>query len=128
QDKTQQFFDTEGLVVPLTDEQASIITGGNDYRLETIVCLKAGADGLGKDDTYLNGNGGEIWRGDMEAGNVRRINKDVSSRDFFRLWDDDGATGDDSLGADGIVPSSSDTELLNLSGSGSWYQLNFRKL
>jgi hypothetical protein len=53
--------------------------------------------------------------------------KDVSSRDYFRLWDDDGATGDDVLGSTSIS-STPEIQALTLKGNGSIYQLNFRKL
>jgi hypothetical protein len=127
QGKTQQPFDIEKFVVPLTDEQASIVTGGNDYKLETITCLKSGADPVGSDEIYINGNGGRIWKGSMSGGKVSTINKEVSSRDFFRLWDEDTGA-DDYIAGHPLASGNYETQMLTFEGSGSIYELNFRKL
>jgi hypothetical protein len=119
------------LFTELTSEQAAVVEGGATLKLYSIKALKAGADLIGPDDTYMRVNGHQIWGVyKMKTGQTRTINKfvDFSDRAFVQLFDRDLGK-DDYLG--GFQASTTPTGRPDkpatafLSGSGSRYEISY---
>ncbi|WP_414585562.1 hypothetical protein [Scytonema sp. PCC 10023] len=121
----------EQLFTELTAAEAAVVEGGVTVRIDRIQAIKAGADVIGADDTYITVNGGKIW-GDysMTTGQTRLVNRSVTTRGSstrVELFDDDPwPNRDDSLGGFTAVNTNGQLSRARVSGSGSIYDVYYR--
>jgi hypothetical protein len=66
----------EQLFSELTPAEAAVVEGGLRLTIDRIQAIRAGADPIGADDTYITVNGTKIW-GDysMTTGQTRSVNR-----------------------------------------------------
>ena len=89
------------LFTELTPEQAAVVEGGNSsIYIERIVCLKAGADPRGADDTYVSINGRKVLdEYNMATNRERAVHQTFYNNGSIsvKLWDEDGRWSKDDL-------------------------------
>lgn len=118
------------LFTELTPEQAATVEGGLFLLIDKIQCIKADADLIGKDETYLTVNGSKIWGPKkMGSGQTRTVNKglDVGKSGVVRGFDDDfWLNNDDYLGGFTVSSATNGQKVARISGSGSKYDVYYR--
>ena len=120
----------EQLFTELTPAEAAVVEGGIRLTIDRIQAIKAGADFIGADDTYITVNGKKI-AGDftMTTGLTQLVNKSITtpgSSAVVRLWDNDPLNPDDLLGVFAAVNTNGRQRQVRLSGSGSIYNVYYR--
>ena len=118
------------LLTELTDEQAATVEGGLFLLITGLQAIKAGADLVGNDDTYLTVNGSKLWGSqDFSTGTYRSVNRglDVGSSGRIELFDQDGwFNGDDDNMGGFTVSSATNGARARVSGSGSTYDVYYQ--
>jgi preprotein translocase subunit YajC len=123
----------EQLFTELTPVEAAVIEGGIRLTINRIQAIKAGADTIGADDTYITANGSKIW-GDysMTTGQTRSVNRSLTtsgSSTRVELFDDDPwPNRDDSLGGFTAVNTNGRLRRERVNGSGSTYDVYYSAL
>jgi len=119
----------EQLFSELTPAEAAVVEGGLRLTIERIQAIRADADTIGPDDTYITVNGRKIW-GDfsMTTGQSRAVNRTLtpsgpSAR--VELFDADPGN-DDRLGGFNAVNTRGVLTRERVSGSGSIYDVYYR--
>ncbi len=119
----------EQLFTELTPEQAAIVEGGLFIHIEKIHAIKAGADTLSKDDTYIKINGEKLWgEKSFGTGQERDVNRGLSVDSSFArvtLFDEDWGN-DDYLGGFTARNTNGSLRRAQVSGSGSTYDVYYR--
>jgi hypothetical protein len=121
----------EQLFSELTPAEAAVVEGGVRVVIDRIQALRAGADPVGADDTYITVNGVKIW-GDysMTTGQTRFVGKSYTapgSSAQVRLFDDDPWPNDDDLiGGFTAVNTNGVLKPIRVSGGGSTYDVYYR--
>ena len=121
----------EQLFTELTAAEAAVVEGGLRLTINRIQAIKAGADVVGADDTYITVNGRKIW-GDysMTTGQTRSVNRSLTtqgSSSRVELFDDDPwPNRDDSLGGFTAVNTNNRLIRQRTRGSGSIYDVYYR--
>ena len=121
----EQFFTN------LTPEEASIIEGGYNLYVSSIVCLRDGADTFSQDDVYANVTVDEITSrldvGGMSAGDGKNLGWEFT---FFEnaeinFFDSDWPDSDDALGGFSISGPTNGIQRTTISGGGSRYRVSY---
>ncbi|MEG4085160.1 hypothetical protein [Microcoleus sp. POL10_C6] len=121
----------EQLFSELTPAEAAVVEGGVRVVIDRIQAVRAGADLIGADDTYITVNGIKIW-GDysMTTGQTRFVNRSYTasgSSAQVRLFDaDPWPNDDDSMGQFTAVNTSGALRRAPVSGAGSSYDVYYR--
>jgi hypothetical protein len=123
----------EQLFTELTSEEAAVIEGGAFVLIEKIQAIKANADLVGKDDTYITIGGQKIWgdRG-MGTGDSAVVNLGVgfNNQTTVALFDKDpkvlGIGNDDPMGSFTVSGATNGTAIRRVSGSGSTYDVYYQ--
>lgn len=121
----------EELFTELTPEQGAVVEGGLFIFIDQIQSIKAGADLIGKDDTYMTINGNKIW-GDksFSTGQTRNVNIGTSTLGSFarvELFDKDGFLNrDDRMGGFTAYNTFGSLQRARVRGSGSIYDIYYR--
>ncbi|NEO03110.1 MAG: hypothetical protein F6K50_49680 [Moorea sp. SIO3I7] len=120
----------EELFTELTPEQGAVVEGGLFILIDQIQAIKAGADFIGKDDTYITINGNKIW-GDksFSTGQTRTVNQGTSTPGSFarvQLFDKDRFSRDDRMGGFTAFNTFGSQRRARVSGSGSTYDIYYR--
>jgi len=119
------------LFTELTPEQGAMVEGGLFIFIDQIQAIKAGADLIGKDDTYITINGNKLW-GDksFSTGQTRTVNIGTSTPASFariELFDKDGFLNrDDPMGGFTAFNTFGSQQIMRVSGSGSIYDIYYR--
>ena len=120
----------EQLFSELTPAEAAVVEGGLRLTIERIQAIRADADTIGPDDTYITVNGRKIW-GDfsMTTGQSRAVNRTLtpsgpSAR--VALFDADWPDSDDRLGAFDARNTNGVLTRAQVNGSGSIYDVYYR--
>ncbi len=121
----------QNLFTELTSEQAATVEGGFFLLIDQIHCLKADADLLGKDDTYIKINGTKIWgKTKMGSGDTKTVNRglEVGNTGRVRLFDDDlWPNNDEYLGGFNVYSSTNGVQKTAFTtGAGSKYEVYYR--
>jgi hypothetical protein len=121
----------EQLFSELTPAEAAVVEGGVRVVIDRIQAIKAGADPVGADDTYITVNGHKIWGNySMTTGQTRFVGKSYTapgSSAQVRLFDDDGRwSRDDQMGGFAAVNTNGVLTPVRVSGSGSTYDVYYR--
>ncbi|MCC5617438.1 hypothetical protein LC605_20585 [Nostoc sp. CHAB 5836] len=117
----------EQFLTDLTPEEASVIEGGKFVLIEKIQAIKADADFIGKDDTYITIGGRKIWGAkSFSTGQARTVNRGrtFGSSTVVALFDED-LGNDDPLGSF-TVSGLTNGSIVRVSGSGSRYDVYYR--
>ena len=126
---TDKISTNEQLFTELTPEQAAVVEGGLFIHIERLDAIKAGADTLSKDDTYIKINGEKIWgKESFRTGQKRDVNRGLSVDSSFArvtLFDQDFGD-DDYLGGFTAYNTSGSERRAQVSGSGSTYDVYYR--
>lgn len=129
---TINFSNNDQLVTELTSEQAAVVEGGaKQVFIRKIQAIRAGADTVGADDTYITVNGSKMFgpRG-MSTGNTASVNRGVgfSGSATVSLFDQDGFLNgaDDFMGSFSVSSVTRGTQVARVSGSGSTYDVFYR--
>ena len=115
------------LFTDLTQEQCQTVEGGLFVLISGIQALKAGADLIGKDETYIKVDGQKIWGPEkMGTGQFRSVNRglDVGSTGKVDLFDED-VFRDDYMGGFTVSSPTNDGNAI-VSGSGSRYRVFYK--
>lgn len=123
------------LFTDLTHEEGAAVAGGAFLYIDSIQALNAGADTIGKDDTYITVNGTKIW-GDkgFSTGDTHKveIGKPINGSTSVRLFDSDGFLNgkDDYMGGFSVSAQSTTNGLttMTVSGGGSKYEVYYQIL
>ncbi|MEG4580736.1 hypothetical protein QUA71_14155 [Microcoleus sp. MON1_C5] len=120
----------EQLFSKLTPAEAAVVEGGLRLTIDRIQAIKAGADSLSNDDTYITVNGTKIW-GDygMNSGQTRLVNRSRTtpgSSARVQLFDADWPDSDDSMGGFTAGNTNGALTRARVSGSGSTYDVYYR--
>lgn len=120
----------EQLFSELTPAEAAVVEGGLRLTIQRIQAIKAGADSLSNDDTYITVNGTKIW-GDygMNSGQTRLVNRSRTtpgSSARVQLFDADWPDSDDSMGGFTAGNTNGALTRARVSGSGSTYDVYYR--
>jgi hypothetical protein len=121
----------EQLFSELTPAEAAVVEGGLRLTIDRIQAIRAGADPIGADDTYITVNGTKIW-GDysMTTGQTRSVNRSYTtsgSSAQVQLFDDDPwPNRDDSMGGFPAGNTNGALRRARVSGSGSIYDVYYR--
>ena len=116
------------LLTELTDEQAATVEGGLFVLITGLQAIKAGADWIGNDDTYLTVDGKKIWGSqDFSTGTYRSVNRglDVGSIGRIDLFDADPGR-DDNMGGFTVSSATNGVARARVSGSGSTYDVYYQ--
>jgi hypothetical protein len=126
--------DNHELFTELSFEQAAVVEGGLRLQIQSIECIKAGADDIfgGGDDLFINING-RFFAGNfnMKGGFAKTINRVIHIPDAsiaVDLFDDDGISQPDFLGGFTARPTGGNLVSKRVSGSGSKYRIFYRAL
>jgi hypothetical protein len=131
--KTQS-LDTvaEQLVTDVTAEQAAIATGGKFLYIQGIQAIRAGADIVGSDDTYMtfvSSDGKKTAMGEtsMSSGKYQAVNfgTTFNGTGSIRLFDSDWGN-DDYLGGIDVSAPTNGVAVKRVSGSGSTYDVYYQ--
>jgi preprotein translocase subunit YajC len=120
----------EQLFTELTPAEAAVVEGGLRLTIDRIQAIKAGADSLSNDDTYITVNGTKIWGNyGMNSGQTRLVDQSRTIRGSsarVELFDADWPDSDDSMG--GFTAGNTNGRQLRarVSGSGSTYDIYYR--
>ncbi|MGV0103450.1 hypothetical protein NSTCB13_02053 [Nostoc sp. DSM 114160] len=121
----------EQLFTNLTPEEASVIEGGYNLYVSSIVCLKDGADTFSQDDVYANVTVDEITSklnvGGMSAGDGKNLGWEFT---FFEnaeisFFDSDWPDSDDALGGFSVSGPTNGIQRTTISGGGSRYRVSY---
>ena len=123
------------LFTDLSQEQCETVEGGLFVFIDTMQAVKAGADFIGKDDTYVTVDGSKIWGvKSFSSGQTRTLNIGTSvdgSSARVNLFDDDPSgfpfyNKDDSMGGFTAYNTNGALRRARVSGSGSTYDVYYR--
>ena len=121
----------EQLFSELTPAEAAVVEGGFRVVIDRIQAIRAGADPVGADDTYITANGRKIWgEYSMTTGQTRNVNQGYTgpgSSAQVQLFDaDPWPNRDDQMG--GFTASNTNGALrrVRVNGSGSTYDVYYR--
>ncbi|MFN6526056.1 hypothetical protein [Nostoc sp. ChiSLP03a] len=121
----------EQLFTNLTPEEASVIEGGYNLYVSSIICLKDGADTFSQDDVYANVTVDEITSrldvGGMSAGDGKNLGWEFN---FFEnaeisFFDSDWPDSDDALGGFSVSGPTNGIQRTTISGGGSRYRVSY---
>ena len=119
----------EQLFSELTPAEAAVVEGGLRLTIDRIQAIKAGADFLNRDDTYITVNGTKIWgEQNMSTGQIRNVNRSFTGSGSslrVELFDADPGN-DDRLGGFNAVNTRGVERRVRVSGSGSTYDVFYR--
>jgi hypothetical protein len=121
----------EQLFSELTPAEAAVIEGGLRLTIDRIQAIRAGADPVGADDTYIKVNGTKIW-GDysMTTGQTRSVNRGYTasgSSAQVQLFDaDPWPNGDDRVGHFTAVNTNGVLTRERVGENGSMYYVYYR--
>lgn len=121
----------EELFTELTPAEAAVVEGGVRVVIDRIQAIKAGADPVGADDTYITVNGDKIWGNySMTTGQTAFVGKSYTapgSSAQVRLFDaDPWPNRDDQMGGFTAVNTRGVLTPVRVSGSGSTYDVYYR--
>jgi hypothetical protein len=120
----------EQLFSELTPAEAAVVEGGFRLTIDRIQAIKAGADPVGADDTYITVNGRKIWGNEsMTTGQARDVNRGYmgpGSSAQVQLFDADWPSRDEQVGGFTAVNTSGALRRVRVSGSGSTYDVYYR--
>ena len=119
--------DQEQLFTELTLEEGAVIEGGKFVSIQKIQAIRADADFIGQDDTYITIGGTKIWgEFGFSTGQTRNVNRGrtFGSSTRVALFDEDPGN-DDSLGSF-TVSGLTNGSIARVSGSGSTYDVYYR--
>ena len=120
----------EQLFSELTPAEAAVVEGGFRVVIDRIQAIRAGADPVGADDTYITVNGRKIWgHYNMTRGRTRSVNSHYQSPFAteavrVQLVDYDWAGGHDNLGGFFAVRTNGVVKK-QVQGSGSIYEVYY---
>jgi hypothetical protein len=119
----------EQLFSELTPAEAAVVEGGLRLTIDRIQAIKANADFIGPDDTYITVNGTRLWgEHSMSTGQTRDVNRSFTgpgSSLNVQLFDADPGN-DDRLGGFNAVNTAGVQRRVRVSGSGSIYDVYYR--
>jgi hypothetical protein len=119
----------EQLFSELTPAEAAVVEGGLRLTIDRIQAIKANADFIGPDDTYITVNGTRLWgEHSMSTGQIRNVNRSFTgpgSSLNVQLFDADPGN-DDRLGGFNAVNTNGALRRARVSGSGSIYDVFYR--
>lgn len=121
----------EQLFTNLTPEEASILEGGYNLYVSSIVCLKDGADTFSGDDVYANVTVDDITSrldvGGMKAGDGKNLGWDFSfgGNAVISFFDSDSPDSDDALGGFSVSGPTNGIQRNIITGSGSTYRVSY---
>jgi len=120
----------EQLFSELTPAEAAVVEGGFRLTIDRIQAIKAGADLVGADDTYITVNGTKIWgNASMTTGQARNVKRGYTgpgSSAQVQLFDSDWPSRDDSMGGFTAGNTNGALRRVRVSGSGSTYDVYYR--
>jgi hypothetical protein len=120
----------EQLFSELTPAEAAVVEGGFRVVIDRIQAIRAGADPVGADDTYITVNGRKIWgEYSMTTGQTRLVNRSRTtpgSSARVQLFDADWPDSDDSMGGFTAGNTNGALTRARVNGSGSTYYVYYR--